>query len=55
MAGRLRLAAIGIQDQWLSDEPQFSYFLMNFKRHTKFSVDVLENQFDGTVDFGNVI
>jgi len=28
---------------------------MNFKRHTKFSIDVLENQFDGTVDFGNVV
>ena len=31
MAGRLRLAATGVQDEWLTGEPQFSYFLMNFK------------------------
>jgi hypothetical protein len=33
MAGRLRLAATGVQDEWITGEPQFSYFLMNFKKH----------------------
>jgi hypothetical protein len=51
MAGRLRLAVTGVQDQWLTGEPQFSYFLMNFKRHTKFAIDFVESQFDGEVDF----
>jgi hypothetical protein len=56
MSGRLRLAATGVQDQWLTGDPQFSYFLMNFKRHTKFAIDYVESQFDGDVDFGkNVI
>ena len=55
MAGRLRLAATGIQDEWLTGEPQFSYFLMNYKRHTKFSFDFVESQFDGNIDFGQVI
>ena len=55
MAGRLRLATSGIQDQWLTGEPQFSYFLMNFKRHTKFSFDYVESQFDGKIDFGSLL
>ena len=55
MAGRLRLAVTGVQDQWLTGEPQFSYFLTNFKRHTKFAFDFVESQFDGQVDFGKNI
>jgi len=55
MSGRLRLAATGIQDQWLTGDPQFSYFLMNFKRHTKFAIDYVESQYDGDIDFGKVI
>jgi len=53
MSGRLRLAATGVQDQWLTGDPQFSYFLMNFRRHTKFAIDYVETQFDGAdLDFG---
>lgn len=55
MSGRLRLAATGLQDQWLTGDPQFSYFLMNFKRHTKFAIDYVESQFDGDVTFGKTI
>lgn len=55
MAGRLNLAITGIQDQWLTGEPEFSYFLMNFKRHTKFAIDYVESQFDGDATFGQTI
>jgi hypothetical protein len=55
MSGRLRLAATGVQDQWLTGDPQFSYFLMNFKRHTKFAIDYFENQFDGDINFDSII
>ena len=56
MSGRLRLAATGVQDQWLTGDPQFSYFLMNFKRHTKFAIDYVETQFDGAdLDFGKTL
>ena len=51
MAGRLNLAVTGIQDQWLTGDPEFSYFLMNFKRHTKFSIEAIETPFDGNVDY----
>jgi hypothetical protein len=56
MSGRLRLAATGVQDQWLTGDPQFSYFLMNFRRHTKFAIDYVESQFDGAdLDFGKTL
>lgn len=53
MAGRLQIAATGVQDQWLTGEPQFSYFLINFKRHTKFAIDYVDVQCDNSeLDFG---
>ena len=55
MAGRLNLAVTGIQDQWLTGEPEFSYFLMNFKRHTKFSIEPIETPFDGSIDFDTAL
>jgi|TARA_B110000977_G_C11091294_1_gene497026 hypothetical protein len=56
MSGRLRLAATGVQDQWLTGDPQLSYFLTNFRRHTKFAIDYVESQFDGAdLDFGKTL
>ena len=55
MAGRLNLAITGIQDQWLTGEPEFSYFLMNFRRHTKFSTESIETPFDGDIDYDTLI
>ena len=55
MSGRLILATTGIQDQWLTGDPQMSYFLINFRRHTKFAIDYVESQFDGKIDFGNTV
>ena len=54
MAGRLNLSATGIQDYWLTEEPDFSYFLMNFKRHTKFSTEAIKNPFDGDCNFDTI-
>ena len=51
MAGRIKLAATGAQDQWLTSEPEISHFLTNFKRHTKFSTESIETPFDGDPDF----
>jgi len=51
MSGRINLAATGIQDQWLTGEPEFSYFLVNFKRHTKFAIEAVETPFDGEPKF----
>ena len=55
MAGRVRLAVTGIQDQWLTGEPQFSYFIMNYRRHTRFATEAVESPFDGRVGFGETL
>ena len=55
MAGRLNLAVTGFQDQWFTGEPEFSYFLMNFRRHTKFSIEAVETPFDGDVDYDAIV
>ena len=55
MSGRVRLAVTGIQDQWLTGEPRFSYFLTLFRRHSKFALEQIESPFDGTIDFGELL
>jgi len=55
MAGRLNIAIRGVQDMHLTGNPMMSYFLTRFKRHTKFSFEVLESQFNGDVTYGNII
>jgi len=53
MAGRLNLAATGIQGRWLTDDPNYSHFLMNFRRHTKFSFEGIDFPFERFDEFGN--
>ena len=55
MAGRINLAITGAQDQWLTSEPEFSHFLMNYKRHTKFSTENVEIPFDGDPNYDTSI
>ena len=52
MAGRLRLAVTGIQDQWLTGEPKISYFSSIYKRHTRFSTEAVNIPLTGTVSLG---
>ena len=52
MAGRIHLAVTGIQDQWLTGEPQFSYFVMNYRRHTRFSTETVEIPFTFNAEEG---
>jgi hypothetical protein len=55
MAGSVRLAVTGIQDQWLTGEPQFSYFVMNYRRHTRFSTEMIERPFEENPGFGKTL
>jgi hypothetical protein len=47
-SGRVELASVGIQDLFLSGDPQFTYFLKQYKKHTKFAMELMDNPFDGT-------
>ena len=53
-SGRVQLAAIGIQDQFLTGNPDVSYFIKKFNRHTKFALEILDTTFFQTnIDFGS--
>lgn len=54
-SGRVILSTTGIQDEFLTGEPQMTYFLKQFKRHTRFAMETAENPIDGTIDFGNTL
>ena len=43
--GRIQLASVGSQDEFLTGDPQITYFLKNFKRHTKFALETLQSGF----------
>jgi hypothetical protein len=52
MAGRLRLAVTGVQDQWLTGYPKISYFSSIYKRHTRFSTEAVGIPITGNVSLG---
>ena len=52
MAGRLRLAVTGVQDQWLTGDPKISFFSSIYKRHTRFSTEAVGIPITGNVSLG---
>lgn len=53
--GLTQLVAYGAQDVFLTGEPQVSFFRKEYKRHSNFSVESIEQTFQGTVDFGKKV
>ena len=51
--GRVQLAAIGAQDIYLTSNPQMSYFIKNYKRHTMFAMQTAEAPFQQQCLFGH--
>jgi hypothetical protein len=51
--GRVQLAAIGAQDIYLTSNPQMSYFIKNYKRHTMFAMQTAEAPFQQECLFGH--
>jgi len=55
-SGRVQLAAVGIQDEFLTGSPEVTYFIKRFSRYTKFALETLDNTFDQqAIDFGSFI
>ena len=50
--GLMQLVAYGAQDIYLTGNPQITFFKVVYRRHTNFSVESIEQTFDGTFDFG---
>ncbi len=50
--GLLQLVAYGAQDVYLTGNPQITFFKVVYRRHTNFSMEAIQQTFNGTVDFG---
>ena len=51
--GLMQLVAIGAQDVHLTGNPQISFFKVVYRRHTNFSMESIEQSFNGTAAPGN--
>ena len=54
-SGRIQVASVGIQDLFLTGNPEVTYFKQRFSRHTKFGLETLDNPFDEVVNWGQVL
>lgn len=52
MAGKVQLAAFGTADEFISGDPEITYWKSVFRRHTPFAMESVALTFNGTVDFG---
>ena len=53
--GLMQLVAYGAQDVYLSGNPQITFFKVVYRRHTNFSMESIEQTFNGTVAAGNKV
>lgn len=54
-AGLFQLLAVGSQDVYLTGSPQITFFKVVYRRHTNFSIESIEHQFNGQPDFGKTV
>jgi len=55
MAGRVQLEAVGPQDRLFTDDPEYTYFIKNFKKHGNYSKFYTDLEFDGRIEFGEEV
>ena len=53
--GLMQLVAYGAQDIYLTGNPQITFFKVVYRRHTNFSIESIEQSFNGTADFGKKV
>jgi hypothetical protein len=53
--GLLQLVAYGAQDVYLTGNPQITFFMVVYRRHTNFAIEAIEQTFNGTTAFGNSV
>lgn len=51
----LQIVAQGAQDAHLTSSPQFTFFKGTHKRHSNFACETIEQQFNGSADFGKTV
>jgi hypothetical protein len=55
MAGELQLASSGPQEKFFTLDPDYSYFLESFKKHTNFSNQYVDLDPENEADFGTTV
>ena len=53
--GLMQLVAYGSQDIYLTGNPQITFFKVVYRRHTSFSMEAIEQTFNGSADFGKKV
>ncbi|AAQ09575.2 putative capsid protein 4 [Acanthamoeba castellanii mimivirus] len=53
--GIIQLVAYGIQDLYLTGDPQITFFKVVYRRHTNFSVESIIQNFTSVPDFGSTV
>ena len=53
--GLMQLVAYGAQDVYLTGNPQITFFKVVYRRHTNFSIEAIEQTFNGTPGFGRKV
>ena len=53
--GLMQLVAYGAQDIYLTGNPQITFFKVVYRRHTNFSMEAIEQVFDGTQAWGKQV
>ena len=51
----MQLVAYGAQDIYLTGNPQITFFKVVYRRHTNFSMEAIEQTFNGTQGFGQSV
>ena len=51
----MQLVAYGAQDIYLTGNPQITFFKVVYRRHTNFSVESIEQVFNGVATFGQKV
>ena len=53
--GLMQLVAYGAQDIYLTGNPQITFFKVVYRRHTNFSMESIEQTFNGSANFGKKV
>jgi hypothetical protein len=54
-AGTLQLIYIGEQNLYITQNPQITFFKTLYKRHTNFSIDTVQENFNSSINFGKQV
>ena len=52
MAGVVQLLASGVQDRYFTVDPDYTYFLQSFKKHSNFAREYIDIESENVADFG---